>query len=167
MTIYEKYYAMNKALNEFLIGNGYICPVYKYGTVPEGITYPYIQTTYRITKRQAYGSSQSGTITDFEYSLNFFTAAKSDRENDSALFIPFEALREAIVSPYNPIWLGIANVYGHTETPEYKFKGGLEVLQKGLIFVCQAVTTHIVIDEYTIAPTDEAIDSVMGGIQYD
>ena len=58
MTIYEKYYAMNKALNEFLIGNGYPCPVYKYGTVPEGITYPYIQTTYRITKRQAYGSSQ-------------------------------------------------------------------------------------------------------------
>jgi hypothetical protein len=164
MTIYEKYYAMNKAINDFLVNNGYPCEVFKYGSVPEGISYPYIQTTFRVTYRQPYGTSQSGTLTGFEYYLNFFTAARTDRENDAALFIPFEAVREAIVSPYNPIWRGIANMYGHTETPEFNFKGGLEVLQKGLIFECQAVTTHIVIDEYTIAPTEEAISAVQSGL---
>ena len=48
MTLIEKYYAMNKALNLALIANlpnGAICPVYKYGTVAQPIKYPYIQTS--------------------------------------------------------------------------------------------------------------------------
>jgi hypothetical protein len=167
MTIYEKYYAMNKAINTFLVAQGDSCRVFKYGSVPADGSYPYIQTTYRVTQRQPHGTSQSGTLTNFEYSLNFFTAAKSDRENDAALFVPFEAVREAIVSPRNPLWSGIANVYGHNETPEFNFKGGLEILQKGLIFDCQTVVSHIVVDEYTTAPVEDAINVSEGSLNFE
>lgn len=167
MTIYEKYYAMNKALNTFLKNAGYTCPVYKYGATPENISYPYIQTTFRVTGRQPHGTSQSGTITDFEYSFNFFTAVKSSRENDAEYFKPFEAVREAICSPQNPIWRGIANCYEQKETPEFTFKGGLEVLQRGLVCECQAVVSHVVIDEYTEATIDNAVNVAGGALQYD
>lgn len=167
MTIYEKYYAMNKAINDFLKAKGFSASVYKYGTVPSGVVYPYFQSTYRITGRQPHGSSQSGTLTDFEYSLNFFTASKSDRANDAALFVPYEAVREAIVSPQNSIWRDIANVYEHNETPEFNFKGGLEVLQKGLVCVCQTVVSHVVIDEYTEAPVDNVITAIESGLDFE
>jgi hypothetical protein len=167
MTIYEKYYAMNKAINTFLVAKGYSCRVFKYGTAPGDGVYPYIQTTYRVTQRQPHGTSQSGTLTNFEYSLNFFTAPKSDRENDAVLFVPFEAVREAVISPREPLWAGIANVYDQKETPEFTFKGGLEVLQKGLIFACQTVVSHIVVDEYTTAPIEDVVDVAKGSLNYE
>jgi len=74
MTIIEKYYAMNKALNQALAAGGSgVSParVYKYGAVPKGASYPYFQSTYRVTRRQPYASSVSGVLTDFEYILNF------------------------------------------------------------------------------------------------
>jgi hypothetical protein len=165
MTIYEKYYAMNAALNTALMAQGITCPVYKYGTVAQPATYPYIQTTFRTTKRQPNGSAESGTLLDFEFILNFFSAAGHERENDADLFIPYETARELIVDPNNPIWSGIANVLNHDETPEFKFKAGLVVLQKGLIFKCQSVVSHTMIDatqyvdiEDAMAVVEEALD---------
>jgi hypothetical protein len=143
MTIIEKYYAMNKALNVALATQGIAARAYKYGTVPKGAQYPYFQSTYRVTYRQPYASSVSGVLTDFEYSLNFFTAAASDEANDAALFEPYEIARELITSPESFIWTGIANVLNHDETPEFKMKGGLEVLQRGLVIACQTVTTFV------------------------
>ena len=178
MTIYEKYYAMNSALNTALIAQGVTCPIFKYGTVvkkgsgyPEvdgqPVKYPYIQTTFRVTKRQPNGSKTSGTLTDFEYSLNFFTAAAHERMNDAALFIPYETARELIVSPDFLIWSGIANVLNHEETPEFNFHGGLEVLQKGLIFNCQTVVSHVI--DFTPKDTDidENMEVVEGGINFE
>jgi hypothetical protein len=143
MTINEKYYAMNSALNKALVANGVSARVYKYGTVPKGATYPYFQSSYRVTYRQPFGSSVTGVLTDFEYSLNFFTAAASDEVNDAALFEPYEIARELITSPESFIWNGIANIYSHDETPEFKTKGGLETLQCGLVFACQTVATFV------------------------
>lgn len=141
MTIIEKYYAMNTALNVALAAVGIIARVYKYGTVPKGARYPYFQSTYRVTYRQPWASSVSGVLTDFEYILNFFTAAPHDEANDAALFEPYEMARELITSPESFIWSGIASVLSHDETPEFSMKGGLEVLQRGLIFACQTVTS--------------------------
>lgn len=145
MTIVEKYYAMNKALNQALAagGSGPSARVYKYGTVPKGATYPYFQSAYRVTYRQPFASSVSGVLTDFEYTLNFFTAAPNDEANDAALFEVYEMARELITSPESFIWSGIATVLSHDETPEFKFHGGLEVLQRGLVFNCQTVTTFV------------------------
>ena len=146
MTIIEKYYAMNKALNQALAAGGSgptPARVYKYGTVPKGATYPYFQSAYRVTRRQPYASSMSGVLTDFEYILNFFTAAPNDEVNDAKLFEPYEIARELITSPESFIWDGIATVLSHDETPEFKFHGGLEVLQRGLVFSCQTVTTFV------------------------
>jgi hypothetical protein len=172
MTIYEKYYAMNAALNTALIAQGVTCPVFKYGSVVkkgngypdvdgQPVSYPYIQTTFRVTKRQPNGSSTSGTLIDFEYTLNFFTAAAHERMNDAVLFEPYEMARELIVNPDFLIWRGIANVLNHDETPEFNFRGGLEVLQKGLIFKCQSVVSHVI--DYT--PEEVDIDDAMETIE--
>jgi len=143
MTIIEKYYAMNTALNRALAAQSVAARVYKYGTVPKGASYPYFQSAYRVTYRQPFASSISGVLTDFEYILNFFTAAASDELNDAKLFEPYEIARELITSPESFIWNGIATILSHDETPEFNFKGGLEVLQRGLVFACQTVTTFV------------------------
>ena len=165
MTINEKYYAMNKALNTAIINQGITCPVYKYGTVVKTVSYPYIQTLYRVTKRQPNGSAKSGTLIDFEFTLNFFTAAGNERENDSNLFIPYETARELIVSPDLLIWSGIANVLNHDEIPEFNFKGGVEVLQKGLVFKCQTVVAHVIDDATTYVGINEAMEVVEGFLE--
>jgi hypothetical protein len=167
MNINEKYYAMNAALNTALINQRATCPVYKYGSVVQPVKYPYIQTTFRVTKRQPNGSAQSGTLTDFDFYLNFFTAAKHERENDAALFIPYETARELITSPDYLIWSGIANVLNHDETPEFNFHGGLEVLQKGLIFKCQSVVSHVITDNTKYVTIDGAMEVVEGAINFE
>ena len=181
MTLYEKYYAMNAALNVALIAQNIKCPVFKYGVVapvapmagsgsePSGgsIKYPYIQTTYRTIKRQPYGSDLSGTLTDFEYILNFFTAAGHERQNDSALFIPYETARELITNPALMIFSGIASVLEHDETPEFNFKGGLEIIQKGLVFKCQTVVTHVIEDTTTITTTDQILEVVESAMNFE
>lgn len=143
MTIIEKYYAMNAALNVAFRQLSVVAPVYKYGTVPDRTSYPYFQTSYRVQNRQPFASKTSGVLTDFEYTLNFFTAAGSDEVNDAELFEPYEIARELITSPASFIWNGIANILSHDETPQFKFKGGLEVLQRGLVFDCQTVTSFV------------------------
>jgi hypothetical protein len=143
MTIIEKYYAMNAALNRAMVNLAVNAWVYKYGTVPKKATYPYFQSTYRVTSRQPYASSVSGVLTDFEFILNFFTAAPSDEVHDAKLFEPYEIARELITSPESAIWNSIATIFSHDETPEFSMKGGLEVLQRGLVFACQTVTTFV------------------------
>jgi hypothetical protein len=167
MTFNQKYYAMNTALNRAMAEKGLVCPVYKYGVVAQNVKYPYMQSTYRIIKRQPNGSATSGTLIDFEYILNFFTAAKHERANDVKLFIPYEAARELIVSPYLMIWVGIANVLNHDETPEFNFKGGLEVIQKGLIFKCQTVISHIISTSGEIVDIDDAMEVVEDSINFE
>lgn len=170
MTIIEKYYAMNKALNLALAagGSGPAVRVYKYGAVPKGATYPYFQSTYRVTHRQPFASSISGVLTDFEYTLNFFTAAPNDEANDAKLFEPYERARELITSPESFIWDGIATVLSHDETPEFNFKGGLEVLQRGLVFACQTVTTFVSSihggEEITV---DNVVDTIEKSLGYE
>lgn len=166
MTIIEKYYAMNTALNVALAAGGSGRPaarVYKYGAVPKGTPYPYFQSAYRVTYRQPFASSVSGVLTDFEYMLNFFTAAPNDEANDAALFEPYEIARELITSPESAIWNDIATVLSHDETPEFKFKGGLEVLQRGLVFACQTVTSFV----STIhGGTEIDIDNIVDAIEH-
>jgi len=167
MTFNEKYYAMNKALNTALAAQTITCPVYKYGTVAKPVVYPYIQSTYRVTKRQPNGSVRSGTLIDFDYYMNFFTAAVHERTNDADLFIPYETARELITSIDYLIWSGIANVLNHDETPEFTFKGGLEILQKGLIFKCQTVVSHVIADKMEYVPIEDAMDVIEGSINFE
>jgi hypothetical protein len=171
MTIIEKYYAMNKALNVALAANSITARVYKYGTVPKGATYPYFQSAYRVTRRQPFASSVSGVLLDFEYILNFFTAAPNDEANDSALFEPYEIARELITSPESFIWSGadvLVSVLSHDETPDFKVKGGLEVLQRGLVFACQTVTSFVSHmhggEEVTV---DNVVDTIEKSLEYE
>ena len=171
MTIIEKYYAMNKALNQALAAGGSgVTParVCKYGAVPKGATYPYFQSTYRVTRRQPYASSVSGVLTDFEYTLNFFTAAPNDEANDAKLFEPYEIARELITSPESAIWNSIATVFSHDETPDFNFKGGLEVLMRGLVFACQTVTTFVSsIHGGKEVDVDNVVDTIEKSLEYE
>jgi hypothetical protein len=161
MTIIEKYYAMNTALNQALRAQSQTAQVYKYGTVPNQQKYPYFQSVYRVQRRQPFGSSVSGVLTDFEYTLNFFTAATSDEANDSTLLNPYEIARELITSPESMIWRNIAAILNHDETPGFKVKGGLEVLQRGLIFNCQTVTSFVsTIHGGTEISVDDIIETI-------
>lgn len=161
MNISEKYYAMNTALNQGLQAQGQTARVYKYGTVPNLSKYPYFQSSYRVTRRQPFASSESGVLTSFEYTLNFFTAAENDEDNDSALLNPYEIARELITSPESFIWRNIVNVLSHIETPEFIFKGGLERIQRGLVFDCETVTTFVsTLHGSTEVPVDEVIETI-------
>lgn len=161
MTIDEKYYAMNATLNTALSDNGVNARVYKYGTVQVGTAYPYFQSTYRVKARQPFASSVSGVLTDFEYILNFFTAADTENTNDAALFYPYETARELITSPESMIWSGTAAILRHDETPTFTVKGGLEVLQRGLVFDCQTVTTFTSrLHGGTGIPTDNVVETI-------
>ena len=168
MTINEKYYAMNEALNKALKAQSVTARVYKYGAVPKNASYPYFQSIYRVKNRQPFASSVSGVLMDFEYILNFFTAKKSDEANDAALFEPYEIARELITSPESFIWTDIANVLRHDETPEFSVKGGLEVLQRGLVFECQTVTTFVsTITGGKEITTAEVVETIEKSLEYE
>jgi len=168
MTINEKYYAMNKALNKALVANSIVARVYKYGAVPKNGAYPYFQSFYRVIYRQPFASKASGVLTGFEYMLNYFTAAASDEANDAKLFEPYEIARELITSPDSFIWDGIANVLSHDETPEFNYKGGLEVSQRGLVFACETVTTFVsTISGGKEVTTDEVVKTIEESLEYE
>jgi hypothetical protein len=168
MTINEKYYAMNAALNKALTAQSITARVYKYGAVPKGAAYPYFQSTYRVTRRQPFAKKSTGVLTDFEYILNFFTAKSSDEANDAKLFEPYETARECITSPDSFIWKDIANILSHDETPEFSVKGGLEVLQRGLVFACQTVATFVsVITGGKEITTDEVVETIEKSLEYE
>lgn len=168
MTLAQKYYAMNAAINVFLTSQSETARLYKYGAVvEEKKTYPYFQSTYRLKEAQPFGTTESGSLTDFEYILNFFTAATSERTNDASLFTVFEKVREAIANPTYLIWRNIANVYGTNYAPEFSFKGGVEVLQRGLIFSCQSVCSHVLADVVGAEiPAAEAAADVSESLSY-
>lgn len=167
MTIAEKYYAMNAAINAFLSAAGEAARVFKYGTIADDKkNYPYFQSNYRVIDAQPFGTDESGTYTDFYFYLNFFTAAKNERDNDAALFMVFEKVREAIGNPNKLILQPVASVTRVEQTPEFNFRGGLEVLQRGLILTCRAVCSHVVADGVADATIDNAVQVAGGDLNY-
>jgi hypothetical protein len=166
MTIAEKFYAMNAAIKAFLVAQGETAGVYKYGTVITGKPYPYFQSDYKVYDAQPFGTDESGTYTDFYFYLNFFTAASNERKNDAALFNVFEKVREAIGNPNKLILQPIASVTRVEQTPEFNFRGGLEVLQRGLILTCRAVCSHVVADGVVDATIDNAVQVAGGDLNF-
>lgn len=143
MTLMQKYYAMNSAINTFLENINEVARVYKYGVVVEG-KYPYFQAAYpRVTYTQPYASTTSGTLTEFEYRLNFFTAAKNEKSNDSDLFDVFEKVKEGICDPGYFIFRDIVNVLKVDRIPTLTYKSGMFVIQTGLVLSCSTVCSHL------------------------
>jgi len=161
MTLAQTYYAMNAAVNLFLKAQGQgNVRVYKYGAVvEEKKTYPYFQSTYRFKSAlQPFGNTESGTLTDFEYILNFFTAATSERDNDAELFNVLEMVKEGITNLQYFIWRDIANIMSWDRTPEFSYKSGVEVLQSGLVFQMQKITSHVLADIAVDSTIDNSVE---------
>lgn len=104
LTLDERYYHINKNLNEFLQSKYVDCPIYKYGIdvatlksrerKSEGI-YPYAQTVITNISSNAWTSEESGHLTKFDYILNYFTSPRTEFERDDELFKPFEFIKLA------------------------------------------------------------------------
>lgn len=166
MTIAEKFYAMNAAIKSFLVSQESDAGIYKYGRVVQNVRYPYFQSDYRVRDAQPFPSKQSGTYADFDYFLNYFVAAKNEDSNDALLFTTFEKVKEAIGNPYYLILQPIASVLKITHTPEFRFKGGLEVLQRGLILTCRTVCGNVLSEVAKQTTIENVVEVVEGSLEY-
>lgn len=167
MTIAEKFYAMNAAVQTFLNAQANGVKIYKYGRRPDAVRYPYFQSEYRVTTAQPFPTNESGRYTEFEYQLNYFTAAKNEDDNDAALFTVFEKVREGIGNPNYLILNPVAQVLKMTDAPEFRYKGGLEVIQRGLIIACRTVCSNVLSDNTTAATIDNAVAVAAGELRYE
>ena len=102
----------------------------------------------------------------FDYFLNYFVAAKNEDSNDAALFTTFEKVKEAIGNPYYVILQPIASVLKITHTPEFRFKGGLEVLQRGLILTCRTVCGNVLSEVAKQTTIENVVEVVEGSLEY-
>jgi hypothetical protein len=106
LTLMERYYAINQAINAYLISKNIFCPVIKYGIDPATLkqtwkgqvydNFPYFQTFISNVRPLAWTSYYSGTLTDFDYQINFFTSPTDETVNDSVFFKPFEAIKNGL-----------------------------------------------------------------------
>lgn len=104
-TLLERYYGINRALNEYLVSRSITCPILKYGidaaalktaTKSQIVKYPYMQSYLMNPRPAAWTSEESGIMTEFEYQLNFYTAPTDEFSNDAGLYTPFEVAKNAL-----------------------------------------------------------------------
>lgn len=108
LTLMERYYAINQAINAYLISKNIFCPVIKYGIDPGTLkakwngqqydTFPYLQTYISNVRPLAWTSYPSGTLTDFDFQISFFTSPADETINDSVFFKPFEAVKNGLAN---------------------------------------------------------------------
>ncbi len=106
LTLMERYYAINQALNSYLVSLDLNCPVIKYGVDLATLKrswkgqqydrYPYIQTYISNVKAQQWTSYQGGTLTEWDFQASFFSSPKTEFENDALYFKPFEAIKNGL-----------------------------------------------------------------------
>jgi hypothetical protein len=102
----QRYYAINQALEAYLVSKSIICPVIKYGIDPATLKtnwkgqqydrFPYIQTFISNVKEVSWTSYFVGALTDFDFQVSFFTSPRTEFENDSEYFKPFDAVKNAL-----------------------------------------------------------------------
>jgi hypothetical protein len=108
LTLMERYYAINQALNSYLISKEIFCPVIKYGIDPATFKptwknqqydrFPYLQTYISNVDSLPWTSYYVGTLTTFDFQISFFTSPKTEFENDAVFFKPFEAVKNGLAN---------------------------------------------------------------------
>jgi len=106
LTLMQRYYAINQAIDSYLISKDIFCPVIKYGIDPATLKpewkgraydrFPYIQTYISNVKAQQWTSYQAGMLTEWDFQVSFFTAPPSEFVNDTVFFKPFEAVKNGL-----------------------------------------------------------------------
>lgn len=172
LTLHQRYYGINRALSSYLIDKGISCPIIKFGIDPAtlkdrskpqaGFSYPYLQTFILNQKPVAFTSLESGTLTEFDFQVSFFTAPKDEYGNDADYFLPFTA----VVNALSDVNLRLLEYYDHGTDKlttyadliaplmieqQFGMKSGQGVPAAFLIAKMRAVCG------YAIAPTEEAI----------
>lgn len=172
LTLQQRYYGINRALSSYLIDKGISCPIIKYGIDPAtlkdrsnpsaGFSYPYLQTFIPNQNPVAFTSLDSGTLTEFDFQVSFFTAPEDEFGNDEDYFLPFVAVINALsdvnlrLLDYYDKGTDSLTTYADLVAPlmisqEFGIKSGQGVPAAFLIAKMRAVCG------YAIAPTEEAI----------
>lgn len=161
MTLQEKYYALNGAISDFMLSQSIDCPLVKFGvdigTVRSSLKnqqvdrYPYFQTSLLNPKPQYATAKESGIYTEFEYQVSFFTSPHSEKDDDTALWRPWQVL-EVIFSDINlgvfrsnPSQVNtpmIANLLRYRTIPTSEMVSGAFVPKSVLLAEFAAVCTY-------------------------
>lgn len=168
MTMIETYYALNTALSGAMKSHSVACPLYKYGVTPSMInnnqankkeSYPYLQTSYSVDRSVSRTSQSSGTVTDFDYQLSFFTSPSSEFSSDKILMDTWEKIKNCVSDVRLAIFSKIADLLNHQEVDGFDQSSGMIVASKFLICKMRAVCTYA-IDVPGSAVATKYIDSI-------
>lgn len=105
LTLKQRYYGINAALNSYLVSKGQQCKVLKYGidratlknsTSNQTDKYPYLQTYVNNAKPVSWTNYENGVLTDFDFQISFFTSPATEFEKDDKLFEPFYIATNAL-----------------------------------------------------------------------
>jgi len=181
LTLLQRYYAMNAALDKYLSDQQTNCPVIKYGIDPATLkttfkdtrdsVFPYIQTHISNVRPVAWTSLDSGIMTEFDYQLSFFTSPADETVNDAAYFIPFEVARIGLTDVNRKVLstfdtdgneYTIANILDLKFHYEFEMKTGSPVPAAFLIARMRAVCAYVA--EAGIVNPTESTD-LFSGIQ--
>lgn len=183
MTLIQKFYAINTALNLFLRGQGVRCQVIKYGVDPAttkvtsndqtSSRYPYMQTWIPDPPRpNAWTSRESGIYTRFKFQLNFYTAPEFEFENDALLYTPFNlariafsdvAMRVLMMTDPEGNTFSIADVLKVHEPISFKMTSGSPVIQSVLLVEMATVCAY---PEQAILPDPGYATDLYDAIQW-
>lgn len=152
MTLNQKYYAINTAVNNYLSSKGIQCRVIKYGIDPATlktdsnnnaqVKYPYMQSYINNPKEQPWTSEKLGILTDFEYQLSFFTGVRSEKTNDALFFYPFEVAKNVLGDVALNILDGIADIKSKEGPYKFDIKSGQAVPSAIMIYRMRAVCSY-------------------------
>lgn len=165
MTLNEKYYAINTAINNYLSSKNITARVYKYGvdsallkTNSQNATqirYPYFQSSIDNKKQQFATTRSGGILTNFDYQLNYFTGPHDEFQNDAALFWPFEVVANALGDVDLLLLSSIANIKHVSGPYTFEYKSGQALPAAAMIYNMQAVCSYAA----TLPPATIATDT--------
>ena len=152
MTLYEKYYAINEKLNQFLQGKYSDLKILKYGIDPATLkvdankvekVYPYAISYITNIKEKAWTSLETGTFTEFDLQISFFTSPQTEFTNDSVIQKAFDLLRVGITDINLKVLENICNLKRLKDVPSFfNIVSGAVVPSRILIAEMQAICSY-------------------------
>lgn len=152
MTLNERYYAVNTALNTYLQSKGIQAQVIKYGIDPATLMkdqnntsatkYPYFQSYITNIVEQPWTTQSTGIFTDFDYQLSYFAGPRSEKINDTKYFYPFEVAKNVLGDIDLNILDGIADIKAKEGPYKFDMKSGQPVASAIMIYHMRAQCSY-------------------------
>lgn len=152
MTLNQRYYAVNTAINTYLQSKGIDARVIKYGIDPATLAnqslstaktkYPYFQSYITNVQEQPWTTETTGIFTDFDYQLSYFAGPQSEKINDTKYFYPFEVVKNVLGDINLNILDGIADIRSKEGPYKFEVKSGQPVASAIMIYKMRAQCSY-------------------------